>query len=206
MLILLSCSTEYGDEISVSDKVDQFTVYQAKEYYEVNFPTTRSSDFNNEYLCTSFTPLWENSKYTKAANIESIDVPINKKTDFVVQKGKNFIVAPQRLTIIKDNATEIVSFFLTTFIPDAKFLKIYNTSDYDPQLFETSGDKGYYSGLVIYTPTTSSEIALINVYKNGKKIDSANIFSADASENKVNIVKMGKLLKGIHAYPSIKPL
>ena len=85
-----------------------------------------------------------------------------------------------------------------------KFLKTYNISDYDPQLFETSGDKGYYSGLVVYTPTTSSEIALINVYKNGKKVDSANIFGADTSENKANLVKMGKLLKGIHVYPSNK--
>ena len=148
--------------------------------------------------------MWKNAKHTKVGNIESIDVPIDKKTDFVMRKGKDFVVVPQRLTIIRDNGVGIASFFLTTFIPDAQFLKIYNITDYNPQLFETSGDKGNYSGLVVYTPTTSSEIALINVYKNGKKVDSANIFSADASENKVNIVKMKKLLKGIHVYPSNK--
>lgn len=101
--------------------------------------------------------MWEIAKYTKAGNIESIDVPIDKKKDFIIRKGKDFIVAPQRLTIIKDNGTGIASFFLTTFIPDIKFLKTYNISDYDPLLFETSGDKGNYSGLVLYTPTINSE-------------------------------------------------
>lgn len=201
-LVLFSCSTEYEDMILASDKNDRFTVSQAKEYYETTFPGTRSYDLVNEFLCTDFIPLWGSAKCSRAGNIESIDLPIDKKVDFIMRKGSDFVLAPQRLTIIKDNETGIASSFLTTFIPDAKFLKTYNISNYDPKLFETSGNKGNYSGLVIYTPTTSSEIVLINVYKNGRKIDSANIFSTDTCENKVNTDRMAEFLKGIHVYPS----
>lgn len=203
-LVLFSCSTEYDDGILASNENGQFTISQAKEYYETTFPKTKSHNLVNEFLCTDFTPLWESAKHSITGNIESIDVPIDKKVNFIMRKGRDFVLTPQRLTIIKDNSTEIASSFLTTFIPDAKFLKTYNISNYDPKSFETSGNKGNYSGLVIYTPTTNSKIVLINVYKNGKKIDSANVLSTDISENKANIARMAKFLKGIHVYPSTK--
>lgn len=202
LLSLLSCGTDYEDTILVNDNNSQFTISQAKEYFGASFPQTRSSDLVNEFLCMNFIPLWESAKYSRADNIESVDVPIDKKIDFIMRKGRDFVLAPQRLTIIKDNGTGIASSFLTTFIPDAKFLKTNNITAYDPQSFETSGKKGNYSGLVIYTPTNSSEIVLINVYKNGGKVESANILSTDAAENEADAVRIGKLLKGIHVYPS----
>ncbi|MCL2561475.1 MAG: hypothetical protein FWE10_04025 [Rikenellaceae bacterium] len=200
LLILSSCNTRHdANEASVNDD-DAFSISQARDYYET-LVTTRSQRFVEQYLCVSFTPLWDEARYSRAQNIESVDVPIEKSTHFIIEKDKNFVKAPQRLTIIKDSYTGIASSFLTTFIPDAKFMNSTNTDEYDPQAFETSGNKNNYSGLVIYTPTDSSEIVLVNVYKDGRKVDSANIFAADAASRKQGSNKILKLLSGVYVYP-----
>ena len=201
LLILVSCQKEVLDTNMSNQNYDALSIEQAKEYYDKYFPATRNLSSICDYLQVDFTPLWGDAKYSKHENIESIDVPIKKNINFIMRKNSNYVVAPQRLTIIKDYNSGLASSYLTTFIPDAKFVKKLDIPEFNPADFLTSGDKNNYSGLVIYSPVTSSEIIMINVYKNGNKINMANIFSSSDDDNQASRAKMNKFLNGIHAYP-----
>lgn len=200
LFCFVSCTQDEVQE-PIHGGADAFSVAQAKDCYSQVAAVTRGGESAEAYLCVNVTPVWSKANYSRDGSIESIDVPVVKKTHFIVRSGKRMVEAPQRLTILKDNETGANSVFLTTFIPDASFLESKNVKNYDPAEFETSGDKNDYTGLVLYTSTTNSVILMVNKYRDGRKVNSANIFSTDPEQNKSGWLKISKFLKGIYVYP-----
>lgn len=198
LFAFLSCSTE-SVSIPIEDE-GPLTVSQAMECYEAAFPDTRNNTRSDPYLSVGFTPLWDGAAYSCSESLESLDVPVEKDVHFRVRRGRDYVSSPQRLTVIKDIASGYGFYYLTTFIPNPNFLKTIDSSEYDPRLFETLGAKGNYSGLVVYTPVNSSEILVVNVFKNGKRVNGAHILSSNTLEKREGRKRIQQLLQGYHVY------
>ena len=183
-------ATSCDDELPYSDRSatgNGLTVSEAKEFFEqqmMQIPVTRSSETGNKFLVPeNFTPLWSSQTSTEYGNTACMNVPISTLSRFKArykQNGKYEIVDVwQKLIILKNTESGDMVQFIMSVIPCYGYAKDNPGADIG-KMFVQGGDKGDFSGMVLYSLPATGTVFQIATYINGHRTGSANSFNDKA--------------------------
>ena len=194
--------TSCDDELPYSDRSatgNGLTVSEAKEFFEqqmMQIPVTRSSETGNKFLVPeNFTPLWSSQTSTEYGNTACMNVPISTLSRFKArykQNGKYEVVDVwQKLIILKNTESGDMVQFIMSVIPCYSYAKDNPGADIG-KIFVQGGDKGDFSGMVLYSLPATGTVFQIATYINGHRTNSANSFSDERLKD--NMVSEAKRL------------
>lgn len=182
------------------------TVEEAKTFFEtqVSASATRSvSNVKQRVLPGDFSPCWDQTVSSNSKNISNIDVPILPQYKYRVIRCKMTnstaraytVNVTQKLVISKKIETNKIGQYYMTLIPDHSYYK-KNKGDISSR-FISRGDKGNYSGLIIYSlPQTNIPIK-IEKYVLGEKIFSMLIPATTSEETHLRKCIFNRLVKNM---------
>lgn len=194
--------TSCDDELPYSDRSatgNGLTVSEAKEFFEqqmMQIPVTRSSETGNKFLVPeNFTPLWSSQTSTEYGNTACMNVPISTLSRYKArykQNGKYEIVDVwQKLIILKNAESGDMVQFIMSVIPCYGYAKDNPGADIG-KMFVQGGDKGDFSGMVLYSLPATGAVFQIATYINGHRTGSANSFNDNTLKD--NMVAEAKRL------------
>ena len=105
----------------------------------------------------------------------------------------------QKLVIVKSRTTGKIGQYLLTLVPDVEYERQHQGEVAD--LFINAGDKGGFSGVVIYSIPGLDLIVRANRYINGIKIKGIYL-SGDKKEMKEKIFRLKSILRPFQLYKS----
>lgn len=156
-------------------------------------PQSRTIKKQDSLFSIPFEPLWQSARYSKNNYTETVDVDIKSKDEIVAIINDTCVyAAKQMLSIVVDNMTQRANMYKVTFIP---FHKGFKTST-----FYTSGSKSSYSGFVIYTSINENEIFMVSKYRNGDKVETANVFGLNGNDLVQARKRIDNMLSKVHLF------
>ena len=183
--IFSTCSD--GFESPPGSKIPEgaITVEEAKTFFEGQMTWIKNGldSKNLEGWATNFTPQWSGAVISGGNHKVAVDVPILADHTFKVfipgeggvEDRKLFQEkVMQKLIVVKDLQTGVVCSYVVSIIPDKDYArsKKRKLSAMD---FTNYGDRGNFSGWVIYSFPLSAVPLRVNYYQNGKQMDAASV-------------------------------
>ena len=211
-LVLWNCTdTFWFTEGNIEVEHENFTLQEAREFF--NESTMRlaivsrsmQDDGKTRLSAGEFTPDWNNSVASAKNDLMCYDVPIDcEHTYKAVMLTKESTTATldavdvyQKLVIVKSRTTGKIGQYLLTLVPDIEYERQHQGKVAD--LFINAGDKGGFSGVVIYSIPGLDLIVRVNRYTTGIKTKGIYL-SGDKKEMKEKIFRLKSILRPFQLY------
>jgi len=198
-VVLLACVKEYIDTEpnGKNSGSEILSVEEAKAFFEkqMSIGQTRAEGTRKSKIFNpgDFTPRWDKAKTSEAEKIASVDVPITSQYQFkAIRSEENSgkikaysVNIEQKLVVVKGRRHQQLSQYLMTFIPDEQYAKTHK--GHIAEKFVNTGDKGGYSGIVIYTHPTLGIPIRVSKYVDGQQVEGVFLLGATKEKMRQNV-------------------
>lgn len=194
--LLGGCSSEPSIEQFQTQESASFTIEDARSAFQNQFIKSQTRTGRKDNLSPlspgEFTPQWSDGVHSANNSIISYDIPILSDRKLAAFRATyrdcaaiaTHVNVYQKLIVVKDIKTDMISSYILTLIPDTKNA---NEKDILSQFLNCT-NKGAFSGLAIYSLPQSNMLVRINKYEQGKK--TYGVFLPGCNKEKFESVKL----------------
>ncbi|WP_195460410.1 hypothetical protein [Alistipes sp. D31t1_170403_E11] len=194
--LLGGCSSEPSIEQFQTQESASFTIEDARSAFQNQFIKSQTRTGQKDNLSPlspgEFTPQWSDGVHSANNSIISYDIPILSDRKLAAFRATyrdcaaiaTHVNVYQKLIVVKDIKTDMISSYILTLIPDTKNA---NEKDILSQFLNCT-NKGAFSGLAIYSLPQSNMLVRINKYEQGKK--TYGVFLPGCNKEKFESVKL----------------
>ena len=181
-----------------------FSIDDAREFFEADYSAFRTKAQCNalpsRFSPGDYTPMWEDAEYSVSGSCAAYDVAVLPERSLVAIRsefGMNGARAErlrvyQKLVVMKNTASGVMGSYILSLIPD-----VGSDDRRIPQRFLSRGaDKGGFSGIAVYTSSSSGSLHSVQQFKDGVKVRGVNLDSGEGSRL-VRCRKAMSILSGI---------
>ena len=181
-----------------------FSIDDAREFFETDYSAFRTKGQDNalpsRFSPGDYTPMWEDAEYSVSGSCAAYDVAVLPERSLVAIRsefGMNGARAErlrvyQKLVVMKNTASGVMGSYILSLIPD-----VGSDDRRIPQRFLSRGaDKGGFSGIAVYTSSSSGSLHSVQQFKDGVKVRGVNLDN-DKGSRLVRCRKAMSILSGI---------
>lgn len=201
---MVLCSCEFESEMYKEPEMTHPVIADARKYFESQIVQILPDDDSGTLLYTgTFVPDWSTAGVAETDEVYGIDVSLQYprfrykigqwalKNDTVVTRE---VIATQKMVLIRNKKTSRYTGYFVTLIPSKKYYETHKSTDADA--FSVYGDKGDFTGRVIFTTPDKGEIVRINACREGQITAGATLI-CPPEEREQNLVRLKQLFHGI---------
>ena len=202
---LVQCSKEYNTDkqmLEASENQKILTVLEAKDFLEgtvLQGESTKSTDEDIpdengyvKYVPGDYTADWANATSEEESGLGCVEIPFSTKNNYIALSYYTeadsiifyYLRIMQKLIVVKSKNSDVKSAYLLSLIPDIEYATGKTCTEVLDS-FTNIGEKGDYSGLVLYTIPNTGELVRVSQYKNGEYCSGVYVFdkSSDIETN-----------------------
>ncbi len=202
---LVQCSKEDSTDKQMLNALDNqkiLTVSEAKDFLEgigLQGMSTKSTeeDIPNEngyvkYVPGDYTADWNKATDGEESGLGCVEIPVSTKNNYMALSYYTeadstifyYLRIMQKLIVVKSKDSDVKSAYLLSLIPDIEYATGKTCTEVLDS-FTNIGEKGDYSGLVLYTVPNTGELVRVSQYENGEYCNGVYVFdkSSDIETN-----------------------
>ncbi|GHU98830.1 hypothetical protein FACS1894159_01900 [Bacteroidia bacterium] len=204
VVAFFACVKDYEDSHSGKYASNTLSVDEAREFFEnqIALQATRGGGRRKTPTLDpgEFTPHWNRAKTSAGNTLASVDVPISAQYRFKALRGQTekgrakayAVDVEQKLVVVKGARNQKMSPYIMTFIPDEAYAAKNRGRIADR--FVNSGDRGGYSGVVVYTHPVLGIPVEVNRFVDGKKVDGVFLPGSSREKMRENTAKAKQIV------------
>ena len=145
-----------------------------------------------KYVSGDYTADWANATDSEESGLGCVEIPVSTKNNYMALSYYTeadsiifyYLRIMQKLIVVKSKDSDVKSAYLLSLIPDIEYATGKTCTEVLDS-FTNIGEKGDYSGLVLYTVPNTGELVRVSQYENGEYCNGVYVFdkSSDIETN-----------------------